>query len=274
MSPIDVVPSTAKSGSKIVKLKVPSKFLAPYGPPRSLPLPPSGKGGKPKSKLSQSSTPGSADDEPATTPCATDNISEPSSASANDAPVPTALPPAADEPKKKTAPAAKAGTKRGIAAVDGQAKPRGKPGPKKKPRLGDGKIDYGNTGPPAKASNSHHNGHKLGPKANQGAINAGLRALDRSGTPCRKWTRGRKVITTFTGISWSVPSWGAPKIQKVEIPATSPGPQIVVSTDSKENKGESSVVTEKSRNSEKSNSGGDAVTVEASSPPTPATITA
>ena len=43
-------------------------------------------------------------------------------------------------------------------------------------------------------------GHKLGPKANQGAINAGLRALDRSGKPCRKWNKKPFQLKSFTGI--------------------------------------------------------------------------
>ena len=54
-------------------------------------------------------------------------------------------------------------------------------------------------------------GHKLGPKANQGAINAGLRALDRTGKPCRKWAKQGFCIKSFTGASWQLPSWRAPK---------------------------------------------------------------
>ena len=50
-------------------------------------------------------------------------------------------------------------------------------------------------------------GHKLGPKANQGAINAGLRALDRSGKPCRKWTKKAFSLKSFTGVVWELPSW-------------------------------------------------------------------
>jgi hypothetical protein len=49
--------------------------------------------------------------------------------------------------------------------------------------------------------------HRLGPKANQGAINAGLRALDRSGKPCRKWTKKAFTVKSFTGVVWEVPSW-------------------------------------------------------------------
>lgn len=54
-------------------------------------------------------------------------------------------------------------------------------------------------------------GHKLGPKANQGAINAGLRALDRSGAPCRKWERKSFQLKSFTGVVWGLSSWHTPK---------------------------------------------------------------
>lgn len=58
-------------------------------------------------------------------------------------------------------------------------------------------------------------GHKLGPKANQGAINAGLRALDRSGKPCRKWSKKPFQLKSFTGIVWDVPSWRGTENLKV-----------------------------------------------------------
>lgn len=52
---------------------------------------------------------------------------------------------------------------------------------------------------------------KLGPKANQGAINAGLRALDRTGKfKCRKWEKKGFKLRSFTGVVWDVPSWRAP----------------------------------------------------------------
>ena len=57
--------------------------------------------------------------------------------------------------------------------------------------------------------------HRLGPKANTGAINAGLRALDRSGTPCRRWERKPLQLRSFTGVLWQLPSWRAP-VHKVE----------------------------------------------------------
>ena len=49
--------------------------------------------------------------------------------------------------------------------------------------------------------------HRIGPKANTGAINAGLRALDRSGTPCRKWDRQPLKLRSFTGVAWQLPAW-------------------------------------------------------------------
>lgn len=52
--------------------------------------------------------------------------------------------------------------------------------------------------------------HKLGPKANTGAINAGLRALDRSGKPCRRWEKKGLQLKSFTGAVWGMSSWGAP----------------------------------------------------------------
>jgi hypothetical protein len=52
--------------------------------------------------------------------------------------------------------------------------------------------------------------HRLGPKANTGAINAGLRALDRSGKPCRRWERKGVHIKSFTGTFWGMPTWKAP----------------------------------------------------------------
>lgn len=89
--------------------------------------------------------------------------------------------------------------------------------------------------------------HKLGPKANQGAINAGLRALDRSGTPCRKWQKSSFKIKTFTGREWEIPRWSAPP--KVKINGESE--ESASGDSSKENKESSQL------DSEKSNSAGD-----------------
>ncbi|KIL96424.1 hypothetical protein FAVG1_01168 [Fusarium avenaceum] len=120
-------------------------------------------------------------------------------------PAPSAMGPPTEGPKKK-------GVKRSAAvangSIDGIPKPRGKPGPKKKPRLEDGTIDHSGSKPAA--------GHKLGPKANQGAINAGLRALDRSGKPCRRWAKGGFQLKSFTGVTWEIPRWVAPQKKALE----------------------------------------------------------
>lgn len=75
----------------------------------------------------------------------------------------------------------------------------------------DGTIDrsHDSKGPSVPAPNPVPT-HKLGPKANTGAINAGLRALDRTGKPCRKWERKGVQIKSFTGMFWGMPSWKAP----------------------------------------------------------------
>lgn len=72
----------------------------------------------------------------------------------------------------------------------------------------DGTIDH--SGKPIAAGPTNAT-HKLGPKANQGAINAGLRALDRSGKPCRKWEKKSIQLKSFTGVVWELASWRAPK---------------------------------------------------------------
>jgi hypothetical protein len=52
---------------------------------------------------------------------------------------------------------------------------------------------------------------KLGPKANQGAINACLRALDRTGKPTRKWQRTGFKVRSFTGYAWNAGTYAAHK---------------------------------------------------------------
>ncbi|KAA8564968.1 hypothetical protein EYC84_010737 [Monilinia fructicola] len=123
---------------------------------------------------------------PSTLPVATSQNGDAPSESNPDTPAPngTATPVPSLMPPPKEAIKKKAGVKRSsTAALGSETTPRvrGKPGPKKRARLDDGTIDP--TGTNLRASNN--GGHKLGPKANQGAINAGLRALDRSGKPCR-----------------------------------------------------------------------------------------
>ena len=79
-----------------------------------------------------------------------------------------------------------------------------------KPR-DDGTIDHGM--PKTTLAAATGNGvHKVGPRGNQGAINAGLRALDRTGKPCRKWTRKAFSVKSFTGVTWDLPSWKTPSL--------------------------------------------------------------
>ncbi|MCJ1362371.1 hypothetical protein MMC16_001474 [Acarospora aff. strigata] len=89
--------------------------------------------------------------------------------------------------------------------------------------------------------------HKLGPKANQGAINAGLRALDRSGKPCRKWERKGFNVKSFTGVSWQLPSWRAPKTTVLNLNGEDKGASPSTHNgNSKANNSSSAVDSEKS----------------------------
>lgn len=110
----------------------------------------------------------------------------------------------------------------------------------------DGSIDHSSTAPRGTTTAAH----KLGPKANQGAINAGLRALDRTGKPCRKWQKGSFKLKSFTGVVWEIPRWKAPP--KITVEGASEGSASGES--SKENKDNSQLESEKS---EKSNNGAD-----------------
>ena len=108
------------------------------------------------------------------------------------------------------------------------------------PNREDGSID----------PNGRQNGgayHKLGPKANQGAINAGLRALDRSGAPCRKWSRGGFRVKTFTGVVWEIPRWRAPPKPQPEAPTESSAAASADSSNKENNNKEGSQM--KSENS-------------------------
>lgn len=173
-------------------------------------------------------------------------------------PAPAAMGPPTEGSKKK-------GVKRSAAGANGmEPKIRGKPGPKKKPRLEDGTID-----PNARGGNAYH---KLGPKANMGAINAGLRALDRSGKPCRKWNRGGFQLKSFTGTVWQVSRWTAP--QKPLPEEASKEPSVSAESSNKENKEGSQL------KSENSNSGADGerpsvpASVAAPSSPAPVPVSA
>ncbi|KAK0932977.1 hypothetical protein LTR48_001767 [Friedmanniomyces endolithicus] len=147
------------------------------------------------------------------------------------------------------------GRKRAPPSIDpnGPMRERSRPGPKKKPRLPDGTIDHSQDGTTTKRgpANPAVPSHRLGPKANTGNINANLRALDRSGKPCRKWERKPMPIKSFTGVSWGLGYWNAP-------PALQNGSTGDVKSDttgsSELKPGDSSAVA-----SERSNGGGDVV---------------
>ena len=103
-------------------------------------------------------------------------------------------------------------------------------------------------GAPARTSTG---AHKLGPKANLGAINAGLRALDRSGKPCRKWDRKGFQVKSFTGVTWDVSSWGASKGTSEASDIKENG--IKTESDSKANQSSSALDSEKSNNGDTAN---------------------
>ncbi|KAI0148854.1 INO80 complex, subunit Ies4 [Xylariaceae sp. FL1272] len=163
----------------------------------------------------------------------------------------------------------KKGVKRSSTAANGNdptAKIRGKPGPKKRARLEDGTID-----PNGRAGGSTY--HKLGPKANQGAINAGLRALDRSGTPCRKWTKGGFKLKSFTGVLWEIPRWTAPPKQKPET-ASEEATAASAESSNKENKDGSQMKSENSTSNVEGEQTSAAPSVHPSSPaPVPVAAT-
>ncbi|KAH7112527.1 INO80 complex, subunit Ies4 [Dendryphion nanum] len=198
--------SSTPSKSKIAVLKLSSDHLAkfPHTP-------------TPSANPSSSSSSSSVVDTPAPQVVEPTPVDTPAESAATPLPVngdagtpsSTLAPPPVAPPKRKGIPGPKPGSKRGAAALtaDGLPKPRGKPGPKKKQKLGDMINDPNNKGPFAIPNPVQ----KLGPKANQGAINAGLRALDRTGKPCRKWEKKGFQLRSFTGVEWDVPTWRAPK---------------------------------------------------------------
>ena len=109
-----------------------------------------------------------------------------------------------------------------------------------------GPVDGNSTGKPAPGAATVPT-HKLGPKANQGAINAGLRALDRTGTPCRKWTKSGFCVKTFTGVVWEVPSWRAPKPRKADAAGDVGEPSLPTSNSQSKENNSSNVGSDKSR---------------------------
>ncbi|TKA70906.1 hypothetical protein B0A55_07482 [Friedmanniomyces simplex] len=126
----------------------------------------------------------------------------------------TLAPPKVD--RRRRGGAGVGGRKRAPPSIDpnGPMRERGRPGPKKKPRLPDGTIDHSQDGTTKRGpANPAVASHRLGPKANTGNINANLRALDRSGKPCRKWERKPLQLKSFTGVMWGLGYWNAPPVQ-------------------------------------------------------------
>ncbi|KAI1646240.1 DUF1711-domain-containing protein [Daldinia loculata] len=217
--------SSGKS-SNLITLRVPSIKLKKLLDPTSV---------KEESPVKESPTSTTLPSEPAPAASNGDNgsASSPGTPAAAGTPSQVPMGPPTEAPKKK-------GVKRSAATANGSdptAKIRGKPGPKKKPRLEDGTID-----PSGRANGGNY--HKLGPKANQGAINAGLRALDRSGAPCRKWNRGGFRVKSFTGVIWEVPRWTAPPKPKPQ--PTAEGTAASAESSNKENKEGSQLKSENS----------------------------
>ncbi|KAL8903545.1 MAG: hypothetical protein Q9207_003850 [Kuettlingeria erythrocarpa] len=245
LAKVSTPPSSSRTtkgskASRVVCLKLPSKALARFAQhtPDSAPSP------TPLKKL----TP----DASTTTPPAEEarpvlDKAPPSSPPAETTSSSTPQPPSKDPTGKVTAKASspKTGSKRGLgAAVDG-TKARARPGPKKKSKLDDANGD--NTGSAVKGSSGNAiPAHKLGPKANQGAINAGLRALDRTGKPCRKWQKSGFRLKTFTGVPWEIPSWRAPTKSLDAETGPEKGSLPTSNSQSKENNSSSHVGSENS----------------------------
>lgn len=84
---------------------------------------------------------------------------------------------------------------------------------------------------------------KLGPKANQGAINAQLRALDRTGKPCRRWGKKGITLKSFTGINWDLPYWQSPRVRRNDL-SNDPQSQETSSSEAKNEPTSSQVASE------------------------------
>jgi hypothetical protein len=221
---------TAKRPSLSVTLRVEPRKLRAIIDPASLK-----KEDAPIKEDVRESPAGSANVLPAATNgAALENPSDSNPATpATETPVPTPMGPPTEGPKKKGVKRAANGT--------GEPKARGRPGPKKKQRLEDGTI--------VDAKPNGTAAHKLGPKANQGAINAGLRALDRSGKPCRKWTKsGGFQMKSFTGVVWEIPRWTAPPKPKPEVPSEDSTTAASAESNGKENKENGATKSDNSNN--------------------------
>ncbi|KAK6522789.1 hypothetical protein TWF281_002223 [Arthrobotrys megalospora] len=179
MSSSSNTPSPASSKPRLIaKIKLPSATLKQFAesPPASLSTP-----SKPASIADEEKTPlGATSPVTAASPAPTPSVASP-------APTGPGSPPNFEG---KAVNGVVEAVKRGGKRAGGGG---GKPGPKKR------KLDDGTSLPPS----------RLGPKSSGGAINAGLRALDRSGTPCKKWAKSPFTLKSFTGFKFTVKAYGA-----------------------------------------------------------------
>ncbi|KAK6344816.1 hypothetical protein TWF718_006770 [Orbilia javanica] len=179
MSSSSNTPSPTSSKTRLlVTIKLPSGTLKQFveSPPASLNTP-----SKPASIADEEKTPlGATSPATAASPAPTPSVASP-------APTGPGSPPNLEG---KAVNGVVEAVKRGGKRAGGGG---GKPGPKKR------KLDDGSSLPPS----------RLGPKASGGAINAGLRALDRSGSPCRKWAKSPVILKSFTGFKFTVKAYGA-----------------------------------------------------------------
>src|SRR5947207_7773990 len=112
-------------------------------------------------------------------------------------------------------------------------KKRGGPGKRSRPGLAPGSGVFsvtnengGGSGAGTPAPTTEKERAKPGPKANPGGINAGLRALDRSGKPTRRWQKVQYPVKTCSGYTFYTTTWVAPgtiKVYAVEVNGLVPG---------------------------------------------------
>lgn len=86
---------------------------------------------------------------------------------------------------------------------------------------------------------------KPNPKGKDGAINANLRALDRSGKPCRRWEKKGLQLKSYTNFTWGLHSWHTPRPSNTGFPGDVSSDSTVSSV-SKQKQGSSAMDSEKS----------------------------
>ncbi|KAI4216463.1 MAG: hypothetical protein LQ351_000952 [Letrouitia transgressa] len=232
--------SKSSRPTKIITLKLSAKALSrfPHDQPQAQPSSAPKQTGKRASTSANNTS--HKKDEAKSAEVKHEKGSPPPPPSSSETPQPSANDSASSKAAAKSG-SPKTGSKRGLGAGVEGPKPRARPGPKKKIRLDD-------NGGPAKgtSANAPAPTHKLGPKANQGAINAGLRALDRTGTPCRKWQKKGFLLKTFTGVCWELPSWRAPPKNLDSSGDSYKGSQATSNSQSKDTNSSSNVGSENS----------------------------